>query len=196
MSSTLKVESAPAPEDPCGSRLEFERLISDTSASLFAQPIDSIHHAVEQSLARVRTFFEADRCVLMSVSSDMTLVKAVLESSAEGVPHLPSDVNLAESFPWAAQTLFVEHAAVIVTDRDAMPAAAHVDRQSLTELGIRAALVVPVESDGVVTHLIVLNVLGRDRDWPAALITRLQGARRNGGRCPGTAGVVHGDAGG
>ena len=110
----------------------------------------------------------------MSISSDMKLVKAVLESSAEGVPHLPTDVNLAALFPWAAQTLFVEHAPVIVADRDAMPAAARIDRQSLTELGVHAALVLPVESDGVVTHLIVLNVLGRGRDWPEALTARLR----------------------
>ena len=110
----------------------------------------------------------------MSVSVDRTIVTVTVESDAEGVPGLPADVNLVELFPWAAQTLFVERVPVRVADRDSMPSEAQVDRQSLTELNVRAALVVPVESDGVVTHLIVLNVLGRNRDWPEALTTRLR----------------------
>ena len=126
----------------------------------------------------------------MSVSSDMTFVRAVLESSEEGIPHLPSDVNLAELFPWAAQTLFVEHAAVIVTDRDAMPAAAHVDQRSLIELGVRAALVVPVESNGKVTHLIVLNAVARSLRVALAAHDAVASARRNDRRRPGAAGGV------
>ena len=171
---SFPAESPLPPVEHRASLLAFETLISDTSASLFAESWDLIDDAIERALGRVRMFFEADRCVLMSVSADGTMVTATAESGAEGVPRLPANVNLVELFPWAAHTLFVERVPVRVASRETMPAEARIDRQSLTELGIHAALVLPVESDGVVTHLIVLNVLGRDRDWPEALVTRLR----------------------
>jgi hypothetical protein len=54
-------------------RLEFETLISDTSASLFAAPPEHLDRAVERTLERIRGFFQVDRCALLSVSVDESL---------------------------------------------------------------------------------------------------------------------------
>ena len=62
------MESPVNGNDVLGSRLEFETLISDTSAALFAAPAGQVEAEVERSLERVRRFFGADRCALLSVS--------------------------------------------------------------------------------------------------------------------------------
>ena len=51
-----------------GSRLEFETLLSNTSASLLAAPLDQLEPVIERALDAVRRFFHADRCALLSVS--------------------------------------------------------------------------------------------------------------------------------
>ena len=47
-------EHADTSADHLESRLEFETLISDTSASLFASPPEQLERAVERALERVR----------------------------------------------------------------------------------------------------------------------------------------------
>ena len=47
-------------------RVQFETLISDTSALLMASEPDQVNAAIETALERVRIFFEADRCGLLT----------------------------------------------------------------------------------------------------------------------------------
>ena len=89
-------------DDRLESLLEFETLISDTSASLFSSPPENLDPAVEQALERVRKFFQADRCALLSVSSDQQVVNVRLASYGEGIPSVSPEINLVEFFPWSA----------------------------------------------------------------------------------------------
>jgi len=54
------------PADVCGTPLEFETLISDTSASLVRGLAGSPRLRRRARPGRVRTFFHADRCALLS----------------------------------------------------------------------------------------------------------------------------------
>ena len=60
--------------DRCGDRLEFETLISDTSASLFTASPEQVDRAIERALEGVRDFFRADRCALLVVGVDQQVV--------------------------------------------------------------------------------------------------------------------------
>jgi PAS domain S-box-containing protein len=156
------------------SRLEFETLISDTSAALFAAVPEQVDAAVEHALDRVRVFFQADRCALLSVSADQQAVRIQLETSGEGVPRVPPDMNLAQVFPWSRHTLFVERVPVRISRMADLPPEAAAERDGWRQLAIRSALVCPVESGGTVGHLIVLNAVHQERDWPEAFLTRLR----------------------
>ncbi len=159
---------------PLESRLEFETLISDTSASLLAAPPDQVETAVERALHRVREFFRADRCALLSVSADQQQVHVRLASYAEGVSPVLPGVNLAPMFTWAAHRLLVERLPVRITRVDELPPEAAADRTAREAMGLRSALSLPVETGAEIRHLIVLQTVHREREWPDALVVRLR----------------------
>jgi PAS domain S-box-containing protein len=160
--------------DRLENRLEFETLISDTSASLFAASPEQLELAVERALERVRVFFHADRCALLSVSADQQAVHVRLASFAEGMPPVPADVNLAQMFPWSRQKLLVERAPVRVTRMADLPPEADADRESWIQMSIRSALSLPIETGETVGHVIVLITVHQEREWPDTFVTRLR----------------------
>jgi len=156
------------------SRFEFETLISDTSASLFAAQPERLEFAIECALERVRDFFRADRCALLSVSADQRVVKVRLASYAEGLPPVPVELNLAPAFPWSYQKLLVERVPVRIAKIVDLPPEADVERAAWSQLPIRAALSLPIETGGSVGHIIVLNTVHNEREWPDVFVTRLR----------------------
>jgi PAS domain S-box-containing protein len=168
------VDQLRASSQRLGSHLEFETLISDISASLFAVPLEQLDCVVERALSRVRIFFHADRCALLSVSDDQQVVKIRVASLAEGVPSISADINLAPVFQWSAQRLFVERKPIRVSRMADLPPEAEVERQTWIQMSIRSALNIPIETGGTVKHTIVLNSVREEREWPDAFVTRLR----------------------
>ncbi len=162
------------PADALESRLEFETLITDTSASLFASPPGGLDRAVELALGRVRTFFQADRCCLLSVSADQQVVNVRLGAYSEGTPPVPTDSNLAPTFPWSRQTLLVERAPVRISKISELPHDAYAEREMWRQMPIRSALTLPIESEGTVRYLMLLNTVHRECEWPDVFVTRLR----------------------
>jgi PAS domain S-box-containing protein len=155
-------------------RLEFETLISDTSAALMAATPEQIDRAVEGALDHVREFFQADRCALLSVGADQKLVNVRLASYADGVSHVPSDINLAELFPWAGRKALVERVPIRVSSLGDLPLEASAERPNWEQMGIRSCLLLPIETGDVVRHLVVLHTVHEEREWPDALAKRLR----------------------
>ena len=155
-------------------RLEFETLISDASASLFTAEPDQLDPAVERVLERVRNFFQADRCALLSVSADQQVVNVRLASYAEGLPHVPTDMNLAPVFPWSYRRMLVERAPIRVSRIADLPPEADIERDAWKQLPIRSALSLPIETGGTVGHMIILNTVYQEREWPDIFVTRLR----------------------
>jgi PAS domain S-box-containing protein len=157
-------------EDP----LEFETLISDTSAALWAAAPEDLDSIVERVLHRVRTFFQADRCAVLSVSADQQEVNVRLASCAEGVAPVSAGINLAEMFPWSRQRLLVERSPVRISRVADLPPEAEFERASWIRMPVRSALTLPIATRGTVGHLIVLHTVGREREWAEVLVTRLR----------------------
>ena len=160
--------------DRVENRLEFETLISDTSAALLAAPPEQVDGAVERALELVRTFFRADRCALLSVSDDRHSVHVRFASYGDDVSQVPVELNLTEMFPWSYRTLIVEREPVCISTIDDLPLDEVVERESWKLTPIRSALSLPIESAGRVGHLIVLNTVFEEREWPFAFVARLR----------------------
>ena len=160
--------------DRIESRLEFETLISDTSAALVASRPQALDVVVERALERVRAFFRADRCALLLVGRDRHVVHVRVIANGDGVPDVPAGIDLAQMFPWLHRTVIEERTSVRVARIEDLPPEADGERASWIGLPVRAALLVPVETAGIVSHLIVLNSVYQDREWPEALVTRLR----------------------
>lgn len=154
--------------------LEFETLISDTSASLFAAPPENLDSTLERSLERVRNFFKADRCALLSVSPDHQVVNVRLGSYAEGIQAVSPDLNLNDFFPWSGHRLIVERAPIRISCLADLPPEAEVEIEAWKQMPIRSALSLPIERAGVISHLIVLNTVHREVSWPDVFVTRLR----------------------
>ena len=69
-----------------GNRLEFETLISDTSALLMAASPSGVAGVIEATLERVRAFFDADRCGLMKVTQDPDTAHVIHGAYGPGDP--------------------------------------------------------------------------------------------------------------
>ncbi|MDH4131772.1 MAG: PAS domain-containing protein [Gemmatimonadota bacterium] len=162
------------PAERLGSRLEFETLLSNTSASLLAAPPDELEPVIERALDAVRRFFHADRCALLSVSPDHQAVHVLLGAYAEGVVPVPRDLNLVPAFPWSHRRLLVERAPVRIEALADLPPEAAAEREMWLQLPIRSALTLPIASHGVVSHLIVLNTVHHENQWPDVFVPRLQ----------------------
>ena len=167
-------DSNPASGQTADRRLEFETLIADTLAALLVAEHGQLEATVLDCLGRVREFFRVDRCALLTVSQDLTDVRALLASYSDGTVPVSSDLNLAEAFPWSRRTLLDRRAPVRVARRADLPPDADDEREAWAHLPIQAALTLPIETRGVIRHLIVLNTLEEAREWPDAFVTRLQ----------------------
>jgi GAF domain-containing protein len=81
---------------------------------------------------------------------------------------------LAPVFPWSRHKLLVERAAVRIPRLADLPAEAGAEREMWIQMPIRSALTLPIETNGVIRHLMLLNTVHQEREWPDAFVTRLQ----------------------
>jgi PAS domain S-box-containing protein len=174
MGATAMLDLPPHAHVDVADRLEFETLIADTSAVLMVASPEQANGVIEQALDRVRAFFDADRCALLQVNTPHHVASVRLASNAEGVAPVPSDVNLAEVFPWATHRLLVERLPVRISRLDDLPPEARPERPRWEAMGIRSSLVIPVETGAEVHHLIAIQTVHREHDWPDALVTRVR----------------------
>jgi signal transduction histidine kinase len=160
--------------DQLEGRLEFETLIADASAALMKAPPEHAEREVHEALHRVRAFFGADRCALLQVGTAGRTVTVRLASYSEGVAPVPPDVNLVEMFPWASHRVLVERLPVRIARLDDLPPEGRAERPRWEALGIRSSLVLPIETGGEGRHLIAIQTVHREHEWPDDLVTRLR----------------------
>jgi PAS domain S-box-containing protein len=168
------VGETPRSAEHAASLLEFETLISDTSASLISVAPQQLDRVLHDSLRRVRDLFQADRCGLLSVSADGQSVRVRMASYSEGVSRVSDELNYAQTFPWSWQILDVRRAPVCISKLDDLPREADVDRVGFTAMATRSSLTAPIETDGIVGHLIVVHTVHEEREWPDPLLARLR----------------------
>ena len=130
--------------------------------------------AIEGALERVRAYFRADRCGLLSVAADRTAAHVRLACYAEGISRVSSDVNLVDVFPWSARKVLVERVPVRVSSLADLPVDANPERPTWEAMGIRSCLLLPIETGHATRHLIVIHTVHHQQSWPDALVTRLR----------------------
>ena len=93
------------------------------------------------------------------MSADLQEARIIFGSSGEGIPPVSHDVNVAAIFPWFRQVLLVDRAPVRIARIVDLPPEAETDRAAWRQFSIRSALALPIESRGVVGHLISLTAV-------------------------------------
>jgi DNA-binding NtrC family response regulator/PAS domain-containing protein len=159
--------------DADGQRLEFETLVSDTSARLLAATAGELDAAVESALERVMLFFDADRAGLLAVQENGS-VNISHKALRPGLTAPPSTVDLAQWFPWSAHRLLVEREPSYTRTLDELPEQAAADRAAFSSMGTRTSLTVPIFRAGAVGHLIVVHAVRCECHWWGRYVPRLR----------------------
>jgi len=125
-------------------RMQFEMLLTDVSALFIKVPLSDVDGEIEQALARIADFFQADCCGLIGVRSVDKFAWVSHAFYAEGVERIPPDINLAALFPWSYQMVVELGRYVNVTRMSDFPPEADTDRRSWEAIGVRSSLVIPL----------------------------------------------------
>ena len=154
-------------------RLDFESLVSDISSKFINLRPGEVDGEIEDALRRLSDPLGIDLAVLWQWS-DLTpgIATATHVYTRQGVP-APGPLHQAQ-FPWCAQELLAGRT-VVVPSLDALPAAATVDRENARLIGVQSNLALPLavgvnQSIGILG----LSTVHAQRDWPPALVKRLQ----------------------
>ncbi|MCX6362701.1 MAG: PAS domain-containing protein [Actinobacteria bacterium] len=169
-----KIEHTPRTAENEGSRLEFETLISDLSSSFINLPPGEVDGEIEDALRRVCELLGIDLAVLWQWSAVTPDVIAPTHAYP-GLEGLQSIEPLSqEQFPWIRQEI-VAGRVVALSSLEEFPAEADVDREFCRLYGVISHLSLPLSVGGEPpVGLIGLNTLQAERDWPDALVKRLQ----------------------
>ena len=158
-----------------GNRLRFEQIISDLSARFIHLPSERLDAEIERALKTVLEFFQVDRCGLLRILPDKNAWKITHAAYSEHTAPVPLGTELPRSInPWGYRKLAVEGEVVSFARVDDMPDEAHVDKQTWRDWGIRSNLTIPILASQSTVHIISINAVQRERDWPEAFIPRLQ----------------------
>lgn len=155
-------------------RLEFETLLADISAHLITVDSDRLGETIEWTLDSVRQFFRVDRCALLAVSDDREKVHVAYASYADDAFRVSDDINLARLFPWVWHRVVIDRSTLAVSHVPHLPPEAALDRANCEAMGIRSFVDIPIEVATAGLHLIVLNAVQEEREWPEEYAPRLR----------------------
>ena len=156
-------------------QLRFETLLADLSARFVNVAADQVDREIMDAERRICELLGLDVAALWQWSNEapgfFTLTHYY--SSQEG-PQLPERMNAGESFPWVQQQMLAGRL-VGISSLTELPAEAARDRQSARQLGIKSNLTLPLSvGGGAAIGAWGLNSTRAERDWPDALVKRLQ----------------------
>ncbi|HEY6273353.1 MAG TPA: PAS domain S-box protein [Terriglobales bacterium] len=152
-------------------RLQFETLISETSARFINLPAERIPAQIEGGLDRVRTFLNVDRVTLYDRTEPEMEFRALHYAPLEGSGLLFPSLT-EKQFPWAMNEI-KGGKALLVEDLDQLPKEASIER-AVARQGVCSFAVIPLQADQALLGLLVLATTGRQRGWSQDLARQLQ----------------------
>jgi PAS domain S-box-containing protein len=161
-------------EEGLTEQLRFETLLADLSARFVKLSSGEIDREIQVALAQVMDFFHADRCGLLGVRPDHNFIWVAHASYAEGIEPVSQDINLAAMFPWCYRVLVEQGQHLNIARTRELPEEADQDRVSLTAMGARSFLIIPLFIKQGIRHLIVIQTVREERHWPEEYIPRLR----------------------
>ena len=161
------------PQAELEERLRFETLLADLSARFVNVPAGEVDREIMDAQRRLCEFLGLDMSALRQWSDEDpdTFTLTYFYSAQEG-PQPPRKLK-QEAFPWIAQQMRAGRIVAIASLED-LPAEAARDREAARQLGIQSSLCLPLSVGGKPVGILGLNTTRAKRDWPEALVKRLQ----------------------
>ncbi len=154
-------------------RLEFEKMLSELSASFVNLPVEQIDGTIDRYLREVVNVTGVEGCSIFEFSSDYEEASLTHRFDATGQA-APFPLVKSEQFPWYLNKL---HSGTAVKLRDIiadLPEEAVAERRAASEHGIKSVLTVPIAVSQTVTSAISVFTTHSYRDWQDELEMRLR----------------------
>ncbi len=152
--------------------MRFERTVSEVLGALLTAARAEQDHVIEAGLRDMAQVFGAERATLWERVGDKGEFRKTHRWLAAGVPTPPDSAGAALT-PWIGAQLAAGALVRFARHTDLPPEAA-ADLPGLRSLDIRAAVAVPLAVSGVVVGALAFATAREDREWPDALIPRMQ----------------------
>lgn len=168
-------EHSPYSDGREGERLAFETLISDLSSRFINLPPAKIDEEIERVQRRICEVLGVDLSALWQRTAvGGPLILTHFYSSQEGLLPPMRGMSAQEYFPWLQQEMLAGRS-VAVASLEELPPAAGSDRENLRLFGVKSNLTVPLSvGDRAPVGALGFNTTRGERDWPNALVKRLQ----------------------
>lgn len=156
-------------------RLDFERLLTASSAQLIRASGKALDEAIAAVLGSVGGFFEVDRAYVFLIDDVAGTQSNTHEWVAPGISreaHNLQDVPLS-SFPWLLARLRADEA-FNVPCVAALPDEAVNERTEFQREGIRSVLVVPLWQGDALHGFVGFDAVRRERDWDEHFVVGLR----------------------
>jgi PAS domain S-box-containing protein len=161
------------PADVFENRFEFETLLADLSSRFINLPPDEVDREIKDALGRICRLLDFDRALLWQWSIEAPgLVTPTHVYSAHEDMQLPGPIG-QEDYPYHVQQMLAGR--VVASSPDRLPAEATVDAENARLHGIKSNICLPLAVGGAPpVGALAFNVMREERDWPEALVKRLQ----------------------
>ncbi len=168
------IDEARRPADSLQQRLDFETLIAELSSRFIHLHAGEVDREIEDALCRLCEPLGIDLAVLWQwsqVAPDV-IAPTHLYYALEGAR--PSEPMRQDQYPWTRLQLLAGRL-IVVSSPEALPVEAAIDRETCRSFGIKSAIALPLAVGGEAPiGALGLNSLRAQRDWPDALVKRLQ----------------------
>lgn len=155
-------------------RLRFETLLSNISARFVRLDLGEIKRDIDWALGEIAKLFQVDRCGILEVDADRKSARLAHAWHGEGIEQVSGEINLAPLLPWSYEKHIVDGQCICFSNLAELPAEAEKDRRTLTAMGVRSSLSIPLFSCNDIHYLILFQNMTGDRAWPNDYIPRLR----------------------
>ena len=148
-------------------RVEFEQRVSKISAELVGVSGSNINQVINQALASIGEFIDADRAYVFRFKNHGNLMDNTHEWCADGVEsQINSLKNILKStqLPWFAKHI-QKRQVFHVPDVAALPPEASLEREHFEAQNIKSLICVPMETSGNLTGFLGFDCVREQRAW-------------------------------
>jgi formate hydrogenlyase transcriptional activator len=151
-------------------RLRFEMLLTELSARFVRVTLESIDGEIVNAQQQIVQALDLDCCVLGQLEGSNGFVV----THSWYLPGLSPLLELAvKDLPWMASVI-ARGEAVCVASADDLPEEAKREKEVARQLGLRSNATFPLKVGGKVIGAMSFGTMHREREWPGAIVNRLQ----------------------
>lgn len=147
-------------------QIEFQRLISDISSDFVSVNQLNIDEKIYDMLHKIGRFFQVDRTYIFLINHQDSTMTYSHEWCNEGItPEVEAIQNVPlDVFPWWMEQLG-SNKLVSIEDVSKLPDEAAVEKDQLTQQGVKSAIVIPIEENGQMLGFMGLDSVRSFKTW-------------------------------